>query len=144
MKVADVLRAKGAAVQTASPDTSVVVALHRLKSEGIGALVVSRDGAEIEGILSERDVVRALTDRGARLLDASVGEIMTKHVTTCTPDDHLTAVMAEMTRRRVRHLPVVADGKLAGMISIGDVVKSRLEELELEANVLREVYLARH
>lgn len=144
MKVTDVLRTKGEAVVTAAPDTSVMVALHRLKSEGIGALVVSRDGRRIDGILSERDVVLGLADRGPRLLDAVVGDVMTKHVATCAPDDPLTKVMAEMTRRRVRHLPVVADGALAGMISIGDVVKARLEELELEANVLRDAYLSRH
>jgi CBS domain-containing protein len=144
MKVAEVLRSKGSTVVTARPDTPIVVALHKLKSEGIGALVVTRDGEHIDGILSERDVVRGLTDRGARLLDGAVGDVMTKSVATCAPDDHLTAVMAEMTRRRVRHLPVVEGGRLAGMISIGDVVKARLEDLELEANVLREVYLARH
>ena len=144
MKVADILRAKGSAVTTVGPDTSVVVALHRLKTGGIGALVVSADGERIDGIVSERDVVRGLAERGARILDCTVRDLMTKHVTTCGPDDPLQHVMAEMTRRRVRHLPVVEAEQLRGIISIGDIVKARLEELELETHVLRDAYLARH
>jgi CBS domain-containing protein len=145
MKVADILRAKGSAVVTVGPDTGVAVALHRLKTGGIGALVVSADGERIDGILSERDIVHGLADRGAGLLDCRVRDVMEKHVATCRADDTLQHVMGEMTRRRVRHLPVVGEGgRVAGMISIGDIVKARFEELELEANVLREAYLARH
>ena len=144
MKVADILRVKGSAVSTVGPDTSVVVALHRLKTGGIGALVISADGERIEGLLSERDIVRGLADRGAQLLDLNVRDVMTKHVITCSPDDVLPLVMSEMTRRRVRHLPVVESDRLVGIISIGDIVKARLEELELETNVLRDAYLARH
>lgn len=144
MKVADVLRSKGSAVETVGPERSLEVVLHRLKTGGIGALVVSADGERIDGIVSERDIVRGLADRGARLLECSVSDVMTKRVTTCRPDDPLTHVMAEMTRRRIRHLPVVDGDRLAGIISIGDVVKARVEELQLEASVLREAYLARH
>jgi CBS domain-containing protein len=144
MKVADVLRAKGSIVMTVTPDTTLVLALHRLKTGGIGALVVVDGDERIQGIHTERDIVRGLTDQGAPLLDRSVGQVMTKGVTTCAPEDPLQHVMAEMTRRRIRHLPVVHAGRLAGIISIGDVVKARLEELELETHVLRDAYLARH
>jgi CBS domain-containing protein len=144
MKVADILRVKGSTVVTVGPDTSITMALHRLKTGGIGALIVSTDGGRIDGIVSERDIVRGLADRGARLLECTVHDVMTKHVATCAPGDPLQHVMGEMTRRRVRHLPVVEGERLIGIISIGDVVKARLEELELETNVLREGYLARH
>jgi len=141
MKVVDVLRAKGSKVVTIGPDTSLTVALRRLNGAGIGALVVSADGARIDGILSERDIVRALTDRGPALLDCRVADVMTTAVTTCAPDDPLMHVMGEMTRRRIRHLPVLDERRLAGIVSIGDIVKARLEELELETSVLRDAYL---
>jgi CBS domain-containing protein len=144
MKVADILRAKGSTVTTVGPDTSIAMVLHRLKTGGIGALVVSADGERIDGIVSERDIVNGLADRGAGLLECRVRDVMSKHVATCRPDDPLQHVMGEMTRRRVRHLPVVDGDRLAGIVSIGDIVKARFEELELEANVLREGYLARH
>ena len=146
MKVKDILQHKGRSVVTVRPDASVATAVHRLALERIGALVVSEDGQHIAGILSERDIVRALTERGTEVLDTSlrVEEIMTRHVHTCQPEDGIKDVMGVMTRSRIRHLPVTEAGRLAGIVSIGDVVKNRLEEVELEANVLREAYIALH
>jgi CBS domain-containing protein len=106
-------------------------------------MVVSEDGRSVSGMISERDVVRGLAERGARILEVPVAELMTRTVFSCGPKDTIKQVMAEMTRRRVRHLPVVADGVLVGIVSIGDVVKSRLDEVETETNVLREAYIAR-
>jgi CBS domain-containing protein len=145
MKVRDIIAHKGKNVVTVRPDTSVTTIVHRLALERIGALVVSEDGARVAGIISERDIVRVLAERGADLLDPAlpVDAIMTRHVKTCTPDDTVKDVMAEMTRSRIRHLPVLENDKLAGIVSIGDVVKNRLDELELETNVLRE-YIHMH
>ena len=142
MKVEDILRAKGGSVETIRPDAKVLMAVHRLRMQNIGALVVSRDESRVEGVLSERDIVRGLTRHGAELLDMSVVAIMSRPP-VLAPDESLTSVMAQMTRTRNRHLPVVADGSLCGIVSIGDVVKHRLEELELETNVLRDAYLTR-
>jgi CBS domain-containing protein len=104
---------------------------------------VTEDGRSVLGIISERDVVSGLADRGPRILEEPVADLMTREVVSCTPGDTVKQVMAEMTRRRIRHLPVVTDGVLCGIISIGDVVKNRLEEMETETNVLREAYIAR-
>jgi CBS domain-containing protein len=130
---------------TVRPDTSVATVIHRLALERIGALVVSDDGARVSGIISERDIVRVLAERGAELIDPKlkVEEIMTRHVKTCALEDKVQEVMGEMTRSRIRHLPVVEDDKIVGIVSIGDVVKNRLDELELETNVLRE-YIHMH
>lgn len=145
MKVHDVLRAKGEEVETIRPDAKVLIAVHRMRMQNVGALVVSRDGERVEGVLSERDVVRGLTRHGADLLDMSVVAIMSRTVPVCSPDDSLVLVMDQMTRTRNRHVPVVdAAGRLCGVVSIGDVVKNRLEEMELETNVLRDAYLTRH
>ncbi len=146
MQVRDILAAKGRRVVTVRPDATVANAVHRLALERVGALVVSEDDQTIAGIFSERDVVRALAEEGPDILGTGrrVAELMTRHVRTCAPEDKVKAVMAEMTRRRVRHLPVVEDGRLAGLVSIGDVVKSRLEEMELETLVLRDAYIAAH
>ena len=138
MKVQAMLAQKGDRVVTARGDSTVGAAVKVLHREGIGALVVSDDSATVQGILSERDVVRGLVFKGAGLLDMPVSELMTKAVRTCALDDDIQNIMSEMTRSRIRHLPVVVDGKLRGMISIGDVVKNRLEELEFEANALRD------
>ncbi len=143
MKVDTMLAAKGDKVVTARPDATVATIIRMLKLEGIGALVVSEDGEKILGIISERDVVRALVDHGGEVLKMRVDELMTHSVKTCTPDANIKDVMAEMTRSRVRHLPVVRDGKLSGIISIGDVVKNRLEELETETSVLRDYIVGR-
>jgi CBS domain-containing protein len=137
MNVEAILRSKGRQVATISPDATIAAAVQELTSRGIGALVVSGDGVEVEGIVSERDIVRGLTDHGADLLRRSVGELMTRRVYSCSPDDSVADLMAQMTERRVRHIPVLRDGALYGIISIGDVVKNRLDEVEFEANSLR-------
>lgn len=142
MKVRDIVKAKGEAVETIRPDASLDIAVHRLAALGIGALVVSADGRRMEGVLSERDVVRGLVKHGERLLSLPVSAVMSKAAPVCAPDTSIKAAMAEMTRSRHRHLPVVEGGELRGMVSIGDVVKHRLEEMELEASVLRDAYIA--
>jgi CBS domain-containing protein len=140
MKVRDILAHKGSAVVTVRPDTTVATAIHRLMLERIGALVVSDDGVRVLGIVSERDIVRAVAERGADALapDLTVEAMMTRNVLTCGLEDSIKDLMTTMTQRRIRHLPVVENGRLVGIVSIGDVVKNRLEEVELEANVLRE------
>jgi CBS domain-containing protein len=137
MNVDTILRAKGDTVTLVTPQTSITEAVAVLRREGIGALVVSRDGAAVDGILSERDVVHGLARLGPQLLDAKVEQLMTRRVFTCTPRDSIADLMAEMTKRRIRHIPVVQDGELAGIISIGDVVKARLDEMEYETSSLR-------
>ena len=144
MRVVDILNRKGRHVETIRPDAKVLMAVHRMRMQNVGALVVSRDGARVEGVLSERDVVRSLTRHGGDLLDMSVVAVMSRGVPLCSPDDSLQLVMAQMTRTRNRHLPVVEDGILCGIVSLGDVVKHRLEEMELETSVLRDAYLTRH
>ena len=143
MNVEGILRTKGARVVTISPDATIGELVRGLRDERIGAMVVSEDGWSVLGIISERDVVRGLAERGSRILDVPVAELMTRDVVSCTPTDNVKQVMAEMTRRRVRHIPVVVGDRLRGIVSIGDVVKNRLEEMETETNVLREVYIAR-
>jgi CBS domain-containing protein len=137
MNVEAILRSKGRQVTTIAADATIAAAVQQLTSRGIGALVVSGDGAEVEGIVSERDIVRGLAEHGADLLRRSVGELMTRRVYTCSPDDSIADLMAQMTERRIRHLPVLRDGALCGIISIGDVVKNRLDEVEFEASSLR-------
>jgi CBS domain-containing protein len=144
MRVSSILKAKGTYVETTSPDTTVFSVVWTLKTRGIGALVVSTDGATLLGVVSERDIVRGLTEHGPQLLGLPVSRVMTSPVITCVPDDTVTALMARMTRHRVRHLPVLEEGRLRGIVSIGDVVKHRLDELELEANVLREALMTSH
>lgn len=144
MKVEDILRTKGAQVETIRPDAKVLIAVHRMRMQNVGALVVSRDGVRVDGVLSERDVVRGLTNHGADLLEMGVVAVMSRAVPVCAPGDSLTSVMSQMTRTRNRHVPVVDDGRLCGIVSVGDVVKHRLEEMELETSVLRDAYLTRH
>jgi CBS domain-containing protein len=139
-----VLQTKGRRVETTSGDTPILDVAQQMRVRGIGALVVSRDGNHIEGIISERDIVLGLAHDGSNLLRMKARQVMTKSVITCSPTDSIAHVMAVMTQRRVRHLPVVDAGRLCGMISIGDIVKNRLEELELQTNVLRDVYIASH
>ena len=144
MNVEGILRAKGAGVVSIRPDATVGELISGLRREGIGAMVVSGDLRSVDGIVSERDVVHGLAAHGPAILGLPVREIMTRNVVTCGPTDTVKQLMEAMTRRRIRHLPVVsAEGKLSGIISIGDVVKNRLEEMETETNVLREAYLAR-
>jgi len=143
MKVENILQSKGRAVETISPGATMGHAIHRLMSAGIGALVVCDDGKTVLGIISERDIVWTLSRRGAEILDLHVEDCMIRGGPVCAPDDTIQDAMAQMTRRRQRHLPVLQDGKLCGLISLGDVVKNRLDELELETNVLRDAYITR-
>lgn len=136
MRIADVLRNKGASVATITPQTSVSGLLTELAVHNIGAMVVvSPDG--VAGIVSERDVVRKLHEIGADLLTRPVSEIMTTLVATCAPTDSVDSLSALMTQNRVRHIPVIQDGRLAGIVSIGDVVKTRMEELQAEQEQLQ-------
>jgi CBS domain-containing protein len=133
MNVQSILGGKGTEVATIGQTESLGAAVRALGERKIGALVVSGDGRAIEGIISERDIVRAAASGGAESLDASVGSVMSTDVVTCAADDGVDQLMSLMTARRIRHLPVVDDqGHLAGIISIGDVVKARLTELEHE------------
>jgi|SRR5688572_29747146 len=142
MSIQSILAHKGSKVITLAPDAKVGVAAHRLRLEGIGAIVVSGDGRHVEGILSERDIVHGLTEHGASVTDLPVSALMSRNVHTCRPDGEIRAVMRLMTQHRIRHVPVIDNGALAGIVSIGDVVKSRLEDMELEANVLRDYAVA--
>ena len=139
MNVEYILARKGREVRTVRPDVSLGDALQRLRAERIGALVVSGNGADLLGILSDRDILDAIADHGTGVLGGSVGSVMTAKVFTCSREDRVGRIMALMTDRRIRHVPVVEkDGRLCGMISIGDVVKQRLDEIEGEADALRE------
>jgi CBS domain-containing protein len=137
MNVEAILRDKGRAVATIRPDQTINPALAALRDRNIGALVVSEDGERVDGIISERDIVRGLADHGGAFLALSVAEAMTRRVATCDPADSVADLMAEMTNRRIRHLPVVQNGRLVGIVSIGDLVKNRLDEIEYEARSLR-------
>jgi CBS domain-containing protein len=136
MLLTDVLRSKGDGVVTVAPDSDVSALLGLLAEHGIGAAVVSSDGKAVEGIVSERDVVRHLQARGEAVLDQPVGAIMTSPVHTAVPETSLDELMVLMTQRRIRHVPVVVDDRLTGIISIGDVVKHRIEELQSERDQL--------
>src|ERR1700742_153427 len=131
MRIADVLRNKGGAVRTINPDATVQELLAGLAEQNIGAMVVL-DANGVVGIVSERDVVRQLHAQGADVLSGPVSKIMTAAVTTCTKSDTVDSVSALMTTNRVRHVPVLDGTKLIGIVSIGDVVKTRMEELEAE------------
>lgn len=132
MRIRDILRRKGDAVATVRPEATVRELLALLAQHNIGAAVVSADGASIAGIVSERDVVRRLHEHGAALLDRPVGGIMTADVRTCGPADRVDDLRLTMTEHRIRHLPVVVDGRLTGIVSIGDIVKSAIDELQSE------------
>jgi CBS domain-containing protein len=136
MRISDLLRVKGTKVITVTPDTKVRGLLQVLADEKIGAVVVSADGASVDGIVSERDVVRAFAQRGAAVMSEPVTEIYTAQVRTVAPETSLDDVMRLMTEHRMRHAPVVVDGALSGLVSIGDVVKNRIDELETERTAL--------
>lgn len=139
MNVHSILGVKGSDVATVRQQASLADAAAQLRDLGIGALVVSDDGTHIDGIVSERDVVRALAAHGAGALGRTVASVMSVDVVTCGADDSVDELMASMTERRIRHLPVVAaGGELHGIISIGDVVKARLGQLETENQALTE------
>jgi CBS domain-containing protein len=132
MKIREILRSKGEAVATVPPDATVRELIAELARHNFGALVVSSDGVTIAGIVSERDVVRRLHDRGADLLTMRVADIMTAEVHTCAPGNDVESLRRTMTERRIRHVPVVEENRLVGLVSIGDVVKSAISELETE------------
>ena len=136
MRIADVLRGKGGTVVTINPDATVAELLAGLADHNIGAMVVA--GPEgVKGIVSERDVVRQLHNHGASVLSQPVEKIMTSMVSTCTKEDTVDSLTLLMTENRVRHVPVLDDGKLIGIVSIGDVVKTRMQELESEHEQLQ-------
>ena len=137
MTVAKILQSKGtSAVFTVTPDRTVADAASELSERRIGSLVVSEDGEEALGILSERDIVREIGRRGTTCLNETVGEMMTPDPVTCEKGDRADDVLAKMTRGRFRHMPVVEGGKMIGIITLGDVVKYRLEEVKMEKEAL--------
>ncbi|HEY1968949.1 MAG TPA: CBS domain-containing protein [Pseudonocardia sp.] len=145
MKVEQVLRTKGRDVITIQPWSTIADAVNRLLGPPkIGALVVTGVTRGLSGMITEREIIRGLKRYGATLLEQQVSELMLHRVPTCAPGDPLAQVMITMTDTRLRHVPVLRDGELAGLISIGDVVRARLDEMELEAGVLRDLYAARH
>src|SRR5262245_16497621 len=143
MSVEDILRQKGTEVATIAPDASVKWAADLLKLKNIGALVVT-SGNAVVGLVSEREIVQDFARRGEGLASRPVREIMRQHVITVAPDDTVAHVMKLMTTHRARHIPVVQAGRLVGIISIGDVVKHRLADLELENGMLRDALIAAH
>src|SRR3954468_21964723 len=130
MRIADILRSKGATVATVTETTTVTGLLAELVIHNIGAMVVVGSDGGVVGIVSERDVVRRLHDNGPDLLRSAVADIMSKVLVTCTPDDQIDDLSALMTNNRVRHVPVMQDDRLVGIVSIGDVVKNRMEQLQ--------------
>ena len=141
MNVESILERKGAEVATITPEGSIKRAVDWLRAKNVGALVVTSNDA-IVGIISERDIVRAFSQYGESIASMQVKDIMTHGLITASLGDDLTHVMRSMTRHRIRHMPVLRGSKLAGIVSIGDVVKHRLDDLELEASVLRDAYIA--
>lgn len=143
MSIETILKRKGKEVITIEPAATVKQAAERLREKNIAALMVM-EGETIRGIVTERDIVRSLVRYGADLLGMPVSEIMTEKLITGSLDDSVKHVMGVMTRHRIRHFPILKNGKLEGLISIGDVVRNRIDDLELEANVLRDAYIAAH
>jgi CBS domain-containing protein len=141
MTVKAILSRKGSNVITIEPTRTLAEAVKTLAEHRIGAVVVASPDGQVAGILSERDIVRALANRGSGALQDEVGQVMTRKVVTCTESDTVAEIMERMTQGKFRHLPVVERGRLAGLVSIGDVVKHRLGEMEHESNALREYIL---
>ncbi|HEY7048456.1 MAG TPA: CBS domain-containing protein [Jatrophihabitantaceae bacterium] len=137
MKISDILRHKGSSVVTIAPPESVRDLLGRLAEHNVGALVVA-EGDEVVGIISERDIVRRLNERGADILDLPVSELMTASVVSCSPDDDVDAIAGSMTELRIRHMPVLNGDKLAGIVTIGDVVAGRIRQLEQDRGQLEQ------
>jgi CBS domain-containing protein len=136
MLIAQILAGKGRDVVSTRPDATVAEVASLLKARRIGAVVVTDAAGGLCGIISERDLARGLSDHGAKLLDMRVSQLMTADVVTCSPDDGIAQLMHTMTERRFRHLPVIEDGRMIGIISIGDVVKHRIDQLEFERDQL--------
>ena len=141
MNVKTIIGNKGRDVITARESDKISDVASSLSANKIGALVISNDGVHINGIVSERDIVHGLVEHGASLLDREISDVMTRDVFTCSPYDSVDELMAKMSGRRIRHLPCVEGDRLCGMISIGDVVKYRLVEIEAEAEAMR-AYIA--
>lgn len=141
MNVSQILKQKGTRIISVPEDATVGEAATLLAREGIGAVLVLDRAGRVAGILSERDLVRGLASHGERAVTLGVAEVMTRNVVFCRPEDSIDRVMSEMTTRRFRHLPVTDNGRLTGIVSIGDVVKYRLMETEAEAESLRQ-YIA--
>ncbi len=141
MNVASILKGKGANIITASEDDTIASIAGLLNEHGIGAILVTGNDAEVLGVISERDIVRELAKSGSGCLKMNASAIMTTNVITCAPSDTIDEVMSLMTTKRIRHLPVMEDRKLCGFISIGDVVKNRMDEVEREAAAMRD-YIA--
>ena len=136
MRISDVVKRKGDTVITVRSDASVTALLDLLAEHRIGAVVVSDDGSSVDGIVSERDIVRHLQKSGAVVLEQPVSAIMTSEVQTCAPEDELAALEHTMTENRFRHVPVVVDGQLRAIVSIGHVVKHRMTDLQAERDQL--------
>lgn len=141
MNVASIIRGKGANIITANADDSIARVAGLLNEHGIGAVLVTGGAAEVIGVISERDIVRELAKSGGGCLDMAASALMTTNVISCAPSDTIDEVMSLMTTKRIRHLPVMNDGVLSGFISIGDVVKNRMDEVEREAAAMRD-YIA--
>lgn len=138
MRVSSILSMKGSTVATTAPDAPVTEALNELRLRGVGALVVSTDGRHVEGIISEREIVHRLAERGESVIHEPVEAVMNRDVVTCQPDDDLQHLARRMTETRCRHLPVVVESELVGIVSIGDVVKARLTQLEEESRQMHD------
>lgn len=137
MTVQRILDFKGTDVPTITPDSTIVDAIARLEAEDLGALVVSSNGHTVDGIISERDVVRGLRQFGVDAMTRKVADLMTSNVLTCNRTDRVAGVMAMMDLNRIRHVPVIDDGQLTGMVSIRDIIKLRLDEVQAEADAMR-------
>lgn len=142
MFVSDILSQKGGLVFSVTPGTTVAEVAQQLSVRRIGSVLVLNDQSAVMGIVSERDLVRALATHGAKAIELEVRQIMTRDVVTCHPDDSIDEVMQTMTSGRFRHIPVVHRGELLGLVSIGDVVKARLEETEHETEALKAYIVA--
>lgn len=141
MTVANILKTKGQEIFTVTAGEPVTTAIAVLCAKRIGAVVVLDDRGTIAGIFSERDLVHAMNKHGKAVFDKKVGELMTRTVVTCAPTDPIAGIMGMMTMQRFRHVPVVQEGRMIGVVSIGDVVKSRIEEAQAEVDALRQ-YIA--
>lgn len=142
MFVSDILSRKGGLVYTITPGTSVAQVAQQLSTRRIGSVLVLDAESSVIGIVSERDLVRAFASHGSAAMEFEARNVMTRDVVTCDPDDSIDHVMEQMTRGRFRHLPVVRRGELLGLVSIGDVVKARLEDAEHETEALRAYIVA--
>jgi CBS domain-containing protein len=142
MYVRDILATKGSRVFTTQPGATIAATTRLLAQHRIGAVLVTDEQEQVVGILSERDIVRGLAAHGSGVVELTVADLMTRDVLRCQPEDTIADIMGVMTARRIRHLPVMEEGRLAGLVSIGDVVKYRLDETKLEVESLRDYVLA--